>query len=84
MTLLKSYMGIPSLNNCKENMMDVLTMVIIACLALTAIILIIGVSSMAQGGDFDEKHSDQLMLARVGMQAITLLLLFVALYLANT
>ncbi len=39
---------------------------------------------MAQGGDFDEKHSEQLMFARVGMQAITLLLLFIALYIANT
>lgn len=51
---------------------------------LTAIILAIGVASMGQGGEFDEKHSEQLMFTRVGMQAITLLLLFVALYLANT
>lgn len=64
--------------------MDILTLVIIACLILTAIILIIGVGSMAQGGEFAEKHSEQLMFARVGMQAITLLLLFVALYIANT
>ncbi len=64
--------------------MDLLTMVIIASLILTAIILFIGVSSMAHGGEFDEKHSDQLMIARVGMQAITLLLLLVALYLAST
>ncbi len=64
--------------------MDLLTLVIVACLILTATILIIGVGSMAQGGAFDEKHSEQLMFARVGMQAITLLLLFVALYIANT
>ncbi len=64
--------------------MDLLTLVIVACLILTAIILVIGVGSMAQGGEFDEKHSDQLMFARVGMQAITLVLLFVALYIANT
>jgi hypothetical protein len=64
--------------------MDLLTLVIVACLVLTAIILFIGVGSMAQGGEFDEKHSEQLMFARVGMQAITLLLLLVALYLANT
>ncbi len=64
--------------------MDLLTMVIIASLILTAIILFIGVGSMAHGGEFDEKHSDQLMIARVGMQAITLLLLLVALYLAST
>ncbi len=64
--------------------MDLLTMVIIASLILTAIILFIGVGSMAHGGEFDEKHSDQLMIARVGMQAITLLLLLVALYLSST
>ncbi|MCH8845835.1 MAG: twin transmembrane helix small protein [Proteobacteria bacterium] len=64
--------------------MDVLTLVIVASLILTAVILVIGVGSMAQGGEFDERHSEQLMFARVGMQAITLSLLFVALYLANT
>ena len=64
--------------------MDILTIVIIACLIMTAVILLMGVSSMAQGGEYDEKHSEQLMFARVGMQAITLLLLLVALYLANT
>jgi len=64
--------------------MDLLTLVIVACLILTATILVIGVGSMAQGGEFAEKHSEQLMFARVGMQAITLVLLFVALYIANT
>ncbi len=64
--------------------MDILTIVIVACLVLTAVILVMGVGSMAQGGEYDEKHSEQLMFARVGMQAITLLLLFVALYIANT
>ena len=64
--------------------MDVLTLVIVGSLILTVTVLIIGVGSMAQGGEFDEKHSEQLMFARVGMQTITLLLLFVALYLANT
>jgi hypothetical protein len=64
--------------------MDILTIVIIACLIMTAVILLMGVSSMAQGGEYDEKHSEQLMFARVGMQAITLVLLFIALYIANT
>jgi preprotein translocase subunit SecG len=64
--------------------MDILTIVIVACLIMTAVILLMGVSSMAQGGEYDEKHSEQLMFARVGMQAITLVLLFVALYINNT
>jgi len=62
---------------------DLLTFVIVISMILTAVILIIGVGSMGHGGEFDEKHSEQLMFARVGMQAITLLLLLVALYLAN-
>jgi preprotein translocase subunit SecG len=64
--------------------MDILTIVIVACLIMTAVILLMGVSSMAQGGEYDEKHSEQLMFARVGMQAITLVLLFIALYINNT
>ena len=64
--------------------MDILTLAIVASLMLTVAILIIGVRSIAQGGEIDEKHSEQLMVARVGMQTITFLLLFAALYLANT
>jgi hypothetical protein len=42
-----------------------------------------GIWSMAHGGDFDRRHSTQLMIARVGMQGVTLLLLIVAFYLAH-
>jgi len=42
-----------------------------------------GIWSMAHGGDFDQRHSTQLMMARVGMQGITLLLLLVAFFLAS-
>lgn len=64
--------------------MSLLTIVIIISLVLTIAVLAIGIGSMAHGGEFDEKHSDQFMYARVGMQAVTLLLLFFAIYLANT
>jgi len=64
--------------------MNLLTLVIIIAMILTIAVLILGIGSMARGGEFDEKHSDQLMSARVGMQAVTLLLLFFAIYLANT
>jgi hypothetical protein len=43
----------------------------------------LGIWSMAHGGEFDEKHSEQLMFARIGMQGITLLLLFTAIFFAN-
>ncbi len=69
--------------------MYLLTLVIAASLMLTVAILIIGMSSLYQGGEFDKKRSEQLMFARVGMQRILFILLFVyillfvALYLAN-
>lgn len=64
--------------------MSVLTTVIVVALVLTLITLITGIGSMAHGGEFDEKHSTQFMLARVVMQGVTLLLLLLALYLAGT
>lgn len=63
--------------------MNLLTIVILISLILTIIVMAVGIGSMAQGGEFDEKHSAQLMSARVGMQVVTLLLLFFAMYLAN-
>jgi hypothetical protein len=62
--------------------MSVLTFVIILAMILTIAVLATGIGSMARGDEFDRKHGTQLMFARVGMQGLTLLLLFVALYLA--
>ena len=64
--------------------MNLLTIVILISLVLTVIVMAAGIGSMAQGGEYDEKHGTQLMFARVGMQAVTLLLLLFAMYLANT
>lgn len=63
--------------------MSILTVVIVAALVLTLVTLITGIGSMAHGGEFDEKHSTQFMFARVALQGLTLLLLLLALYLAN-
>jgi hypothetical protein len=64
--------------------MNLLTIVIVLCAVITAGVLITGVGSMAHGGQFDDKHSDQFMFARVIAQAVTLLLLVLALFLANS
>ena len=64
--------------------MNILSVVIVVALLLTIAVLGAGIWSMAHGGEFDEKHSGQLMFARIGMQAVTLILLFIAIYLANT
>jgi fructose-specific phosphotransferase system IIC component len=63
--------------------MDMLSVVIVVALLMTVGILVTGIWSMAHGGEFDQKHSTQLMFARVGMQGFTLLLLLLAFFLAN-
>lgn len=63
--------------------MNILTMVIIVALAVTIGLMGTGVWSMAHGGEFDRKHSTQLMFARVGMQGLTVILLLFAVYLAS-
>lgn len=70
------------LNLTKEVTMTVLTGVIVIALLSTVVTLIWGIVSMAQGGEFDQHHSHQLMFARVGLQGITLLLLLIALVIA--
>lgn len=63
--------------------MTILTWVIIGALVTTIGLIGTGIWSMAHGGPFDEKHSTQLMFARVAMQGITVLLLLFAVYLAS-
>jgi hypothetical protein len=63
--------------------MDLLSFMIILALLATVGALGAGVVSMVRGGEYDEKHSTQLMVARVGFQGAALVLLLVALYIAN-
>ena len=58
------------------------TAAIIALLA-TVGALGIGVMSMARGGDFDQQHSDQYMVARVVLQGVAVVFIFIALYVIN-
>jgi len=55
-------------------------MTTISGLALTAFLLVIaslvsGVISMAHGGEYDRKHATHFMFARIGFQALAVLLL---------
>ena len=63
--------------------MDILNVVIVAALLMTVGLIGTGIWSMAHGGEFDQKHSTQLMFARVGMQGVTFFLLLLAMFLAN-
>ncbi len=64
--------------------MNLLSIAILIALLLTIGTLVTGVGAMARGCKFDERHSTQLMYARVAMQAVIFLLLLLALYLASS
>ena len=63
--------------------MDVLNIAIIGALLMTVGLIGTGIWSMAHGGEFDREHSTQFMFARVGMQAVALVLLLIAAYLSS-
>jgi hypothetical protein len=58
--------------------MDFMLVVIILALIATGITLLIGLISMAGGGATNQVISTPLMWARVGLQAVTVVLLLIA------
>ena len=58
--------------------MDLFTVVIIATMLATVATMFLGVLTMSGGGSTDKDLSTPLMWARVGFQALTLVLLFIA------
>lgn len=58
--------------------MTILTVLIGLALVATVISLIWGVGSMAAGGHYDDRHYTQFMTARVGFQALAIVLLIIA------
>jgi len=63
-------------------MMTILMGLIGLALLATVVVLGLGISSMGRGGKFDEQHEVQFMSARVGLQALTIVLLVIAAYMA--
>ena len=61
--------------------MSLLTLAVILALVATIVTLAWGVGSMAMGGSYDEKHSEQLMSTRIAIQAFAFVMLLVAVYL---
>ncbi len=61
---------------------DVLPYLIAASLAAVVTTLVIGVSGMAKGGEFNQRNGNRLMQLRVGFQALTVVLI-VAYYMLN-
>ncbi|MDH3689720.1 MAG: twin transmembrane helix small protein [Gammaproteobacteria bacterium] len=62
--------------------MTVLTGILVLALIATIAILVTGIGSMTRGGEFDQRHSNQLMFARVGLHAIVVLLIALAIFLS--
>ena len=59
--------------------MTILTSIVIVLMIAAVASLIWGVASMAQGGHYDDEHSEHLMMARVGFQALAFIVLIIAL-----
>ncbi len=60
--------------------MSLLTITVVFALIATIGTLAWGLGSMAVGGTYDEKHSEQLMFARIGIQAVAFAVLLIAVF----
>ncbi|HED17257.1 MAG TPA: twin transmembrane helix small protein [Gammaproteobacteria bacterium] len=59
--------------------MTIITFLVLLALVATVVVLGTGIGSMVHGGEFDDKHNDQLMIARIGIQGLAVVLILVAL-----
>ena len=62
--------------------MTLLTFTVLLALVATVVTLAWGLGSMANGGSYDEKHAEQLMFLRIGLQAFAFVALVVAVFLS--
>lgn len=60
--------------------MNSFPLLVVLALVATVVALGMGVVSMARGGEYDRAHSTQFMGWRVGLQALTFVLLMLFLY----
>ncbi len=67
----------------KETGMGLINALIIAALLATVTVLVLGLRSMAIGGTYDQEHAEKFMWERVGLQAVVIVLLLVAVLLLN-
>lgn len=62
--------------------MTLLTFTVLLALVATVATLAWGLGSMAHGGSYDEKHAEQLMFLRIGLQAFAFVALVIAVFLS--
>jgi len=63
--------------------MSLINMLIIAALIATVVVLVLGLRSMARGGEYDKEHAEKFMWERVGLQALVIVLLIAAAIVVN-
>jgi hypothetical protein len=63
--------------------MQIISYLIIAALVATVIVLVLGLRSMAKGGQYDREHAEKFMWERVALQALVVVLLIAAAILLN-
>ena len=63
--------------------MQIISYLVIAALVATVIVLILGLRSMAKGGQYDREHAEKFMWERVALQALVVILLIAAAILLN-
>lgn len=61
--------------------MGTVNALIIAAVVATVIVLVLGLRSMSRGGDYDREHAEKFMWERIGLQALVIVLLVVAVFL---
>ncbi len=61
--------------------MSLLTLIVVLALIATVATLAWGLGSMAIGGSYDAKHSEQLMFTRISIQAFAVVMLLIGVYL---
>ncbi|WP_417316879.1 twin transmembrane helix small protein [Emcibacter sp.] len=55
--------------------MTILKILIVLSIIVTGGIMLVGVASMSKGGEFNKKHGNRLMRARIIAQFVTLLMI---------
>jgi len=64
-------------------MSSVVTVLLVLAMAATVVVLVVGVFSMARGGEFNRRNSNKLMRLRVGFQVLALALFAILLFLSG-
>ena len=63
--------------------MGTVNILIIVALIATVVVLALGLRSKALGGEYDREHAEKFMWERIGLQALVVLLLVVAVFTLN-